>query len=238
VQRSFLQPKTSCNWGICDAVIVGGADSLCRLTLNGFDALELVSDSICNPLSKNRKGINIGEGACLFLLTKEGCGIQFLGCGESSDAYHMSAPDPKGLGAEMSMKRALEDSGLSSLDMDYINLHGTGTKNNDSMESKAISRIFSSKPDIFCSSTKPYVGHMLGASGATEIGFCWLMFHEGDGSISPPPHYWDGCRDEALPQLRLAQSGDRLESKRRYAALSNSFAFGGNNCSVIIGKGF
>jgi 3-oxoacyl-[acyl-carrier-protein] synthase-1 len=177
--------------------------------------------------------ITIGEGSALFLMTKDKSGIQLRGIGESCDAYHMSAPDPEGKGAALAMRRALEDAGLLPQDISYINLHGTGTRHNDSMESKAVSEIF--PEELYCSSTKSLVGHLLGASGATEIGFCWLMLQDPE-KLSLPPHVWDGVVDCEIPALNLVPAGSSLKMESEVAVLTNSFAFGGNNCSVILGR--
>lgn len=213
--------------GICDAVIVGGADSLCRLTLTGFASLEAISEGITNPFSVNRKGINIGEAAALLVLSREPGPVRLAGYGETSDAYHISAPHPEGIGAEAAMRTALGHAGLQPADIGYINLHGTGTEHNDLMESLAVNRIFG--PDIPCSSTKPLTGHTLGAAGALEAIFCYLTLM-GDGRL--PPHLWDGQRDPALGELN-ALGLDRLNSAPRYV-MSNSFAFGGNNIALIL----
>ena len=218
--------------GLCDAVITGGVDSLCRLTLNGFAALESVSQGLCNPFSRNRDGINIGEGAAVFLMSREPGSVCLLGIGESSDAYHISAPDPEGRGAELAMRKALADAGVTAAAVDYLNLHGTATTQNDLVESHAVARVLGNK--VPCSSTKPLVGHMLGAAGATEIAFCWLLLNE----VSPaplPPHVWDGQTDPALAPLNLCSQFGENHGCRIVA--SNSFAFGGNNICVILSCG-
>ena len=215
--------------GLCDAVLVGGADSLCRLTLNGFAALESVSRGLCNPLSRNRDGINIGEGAAVFLMSREPGPVAVLGIGESSDAYHISGPDPQGRGAEIAMRQAL--SGLDAAAVDYLNLHGTATPQNDLMESHAVKRVFGA--ELACSSTKPLVGHTLGAAGATELAFCWMLLTE-PAAAPLPPHVWDGAADPALAPLHLVDSG---ETRHCRVAASNSFAFGGNNICVVLGRG-
>ncbi len=217
--------------GVCDAVIAGGVDSLCRLTVSGFTALESVSPERCNPMSANRRGINIGEGAALFLLTREKAPIALLGHGESSDAHHISAPHPEGLGAEAAMRVALHDAGLEPADIAYINLHGTATPQNDAMESRAMYRVFSA--DTPASSTKPLSGHTLGAAGATEIAFCWLSLTDNNARL--PPHVWDGVADPALPPLHLARTGERMRSEKPRVMMSNGYAFGGSNVSLIIG---
>ncbi|MBI5245225.1 MAG: beta-ketoacyl-ACP synthase [Elusimicrobia bacterium] len=220
--------------GLCDAVMTGGADSLCRLTVQGFGSLQATSQSPCNSMSRNRRGFNVGEGAALFLLTRAEGGIQLLGVGESSDAHHMSAPDPEGVGAAAAMAAALADAGLEAGAIDYINLHGTGTELNDKMESKAVSRIL---PGVPASSTKPLIGHTLGAAGAMEVGFCWLALASPiDGKILLPPHCWDGEKDSALCALALTKPGQFLETGAGRAFMSNSFGFGGSNCSVVIGR--
>jgi 3-oxoacyl-[acyl-carrier-protein] synthase I len=214
--------------GLCDAVIVGGVDSLCRLTLNGFAALESMSRGLCNPMSRNRDGINIGEGAAVFLMSREPGPVTLLGVGESSDAYHISGPDPEGRGAELAMRQAL--SGVDAGAVDYLNLHGTATPQNDLMESHAVQRVLGT--DVPCSSTKPLVGHTLGAAGATELAFCWMLLTE-PGAAPLPPHVWDGAADPALAPLRLTTPG---EMRHCGIAASNSFAFGGNNICLVLGR--
>ncbi|MEI7429610.1 MAG: beta-ketoacyl-[acyl-carrier-protein] synthase family protein [Betaproteobacteria bacterium] len=227
--KAFVSARNLLRHKLCDAVLVGGVDSLCQLTINGFAALESLSKDSCNPMSLNRKGINIGEGAALFLMTREEAAFELLGVGESSDAYHMSAPQPEGLGAEAAMRAALADGGLSVEDIDYLNMHATATPKNDEMESRAISRIFSQ--GVAASGTKPLTGHALGAAGATELGLCWMTLAEG----KLPPHVWDGEADPALPSLDLVQHGRGFGREAGRVCMSNSFAFGGSNASVLIG---
>ena len=216
--------------GLCDVVIAGGADSLCAFTVAGFAALESVSAERCNPSSRNRRGINIGEGAALFLLTRKPGPVRLSGWGESSDAHHISAPEPQGRGAEAAMREALRRAGLAAEDIDYINLHGTATAHNDLAESLAVQRVFGERP--WCSSTKPLTGHALGAAGAIEAGFCWMLLQDNpDGRL--PPHWWDGAADPALAPLRLVPPGTRLGRAPRHL-LSNSFAFGGNNACLLL----
>ena len=218
--------------GICDAVIAGGVDTLCQLTVSGFSSLEAVSDSRSNPFSKNRKGINIGEGAALFLVTAESQGVELNGAGEGSDAYHISAPEPSGAGAVRCMTRALIDGGVLAADVGYVNLHGTATALNDKMESQAVQEVFGL--DTLCSSTKPFTGHTLGAAGAIEAGICWLTLSASDSQLLPV-HVWDGERDPELAPLNLVSPDSRLEMPLRYV-LSNTFAFGGNNISLLMGR--
>lgn len=213
---------------VCDLVICGGVDSLCRLTVNGFDALDSVSGTTCNPMSRNRNGINIGEAASLFVMSREAGPVCLSGVGESSDAHHISAPHPDGVGARSAIESALSDAALSPAQIGYINLHGTATPQNDSMESRAVTQVFTKAPP--CSSTKPLTGHTLGAAGALEAAFCWFTV-TGDGRL--PVHWWDGKADEQLPELMLVQPGQTLAQAPKHV-LSNSFAFGGNNIALIL----
>ena len=225
--RALMSAQRLLDLGMCDAVICGGVDSLCKLTLNGFSALEAVSNERCNPFSANRNGINIGEAAVLFVMSKAPAPIALLGSGASCDAHHISAPEPTGKGALQAMRKALASAKLAPEQIGYLNLHGTATQHNDAMESLAVASLF---PDgVACSSTKPMSGHTLGAAGALEAAFCWLSLTHG----RVPPHVWDGQADPTLPALQWARSGDTLEKP---CLMSNSFAFGGNNVSLIIGE--
>jgi 3-oxoacyl-[acyl-carrier-protein] synthase-1 len=233
--RALASARSLIRLGVCDAVIAGATDSLCGLTTAGFTALQAVSDEITNPMSRNRKGLTLGEGAAVFLVTGDAEGIQLLGVGESSEAHHMSAPDPAGAGARSAMELALADARLDAGDVAYLNLHGTGTPLNDSMESAAVAAIFAG--GVPCSSTKPLVGHTLGAAGAMEAAFCWLQLTAREGDELPlPPHCWDGVRDEALPELALAAKGERVRAPAPARVMSNSFGFGGNNCTLVLGE--
>lgn len=222
--------------GICDAVISGAVDSLCKLTSNGFRALQALSKDVSNPMSVSRDGLNLGEGAALFLLLREPGGVQVLGAGESSDAHHISAPSPDGSGAYRAMEASLADSGLGVSEIAYLNLHGTGTPQNDAMESAAVHRLFGSR--VPCSSTKPFVGHTLGASGAVEAAFCWLVLASRVGNeLILPPHVFDGEYDSSMPELSLVSRGDRAKVSAVASVMSNSFGFGGSNCSLIFSAG-
>lgn len=229
--KVFASGRRLLDAGICDAVIVGGGDSLCELTVNGFDSLESMAPGICNPFSINRNGINIGEGAALFLMSREECPVRLLGVGESSDAYHMSAPEPSGKGAELAIRAALADAQIDPRDVGYLNLHGTATPKNDAMESCVVDRIFG--PDTPCSSTKSQIGHTLGAAGAQETGLCWLLLNEMNADKRLPKHLWDGESDPDIARIGLTTGESRWE---RGIVMSNSFAFGGSNVSVIIGR--
>lgn len=214
--------------GFCDAAVVGGVDSLCFSTLYGFASLGLVSERPCRPWDAERSGMNIGEGAGFALLEKvrdEAAGIALLGYGESSDAYHMSSPHPDGAGAAAAMGMALESAGITADAIDYINLHGTGTEANDASEDRAVMRIFGDGTP--CSATKGWTGHTLGAAGITETLFAL-------GSIERqfiPGTLNSENLDPALSARVLL--ANRVAPVKR--VLSNSFGFGGSNCSLVLG---
>jgi 3-oxoacyl-[acyl-carrier-protein] synthase-1 len=235
--RALLSARRLLAAGLCDAVLCGGVDTLCRLTLNGFHALEAISAERCNPFSSNRHGINIGEASALFLMTREpgdDDSIALLGGAANSDAHHISAPDPQGCGAIRVMRDALADAGLQAAQIDYLNLHGTATRHNDAMESLAVTEVFPA--GVACSSTKPLTGHTLGAAGALEAAFCWLALSAHNPQRRLPPHRWDGQADAQLPRLALTSEAASFgEGTRRM--MSNSFAFGGSNVSLILGHG-
>lgn len=222
--------------GICDAVITGGVDSLCAFTVAGFSALESVSAGQCNPMSANRKGINIGEGAALFLMEATPSGVQsveLLGWGESSDGHHISAPDPAGAGARLAFEQALRRAGVDAQQLDYINMHGTATPQNDAMESRVIDELFGREVPV--SSTKPLTGHTLGAAAAVEAALCWLAMQDDNKQGRLPPHLWDGAADPALPALNLVPTGAALGRPLR-RVVSSSFAFGGSNAVLLLGR--
>ena len=229
--NAVISARRLINLGLCDAVVVGGVDSLCQLTLKGFAALEAQSAGYCKPFTGGRDGINIGEGAAVFLMSREPRGVAFVGGAGSSDAYHVSAPEPEGEGAYRAMSDALADARLVPGDIGYLNLHGTATPHNDLMESKAVYRLFGEA--LPCSSTKSMTGHTLGAAGALELGFCWLLLLQQSGWRLPPSLYPEE-RDDSLPPIGLAEAGRPPNGKPRYC-MSNSFAFGGSNVSLIIG---
>jgi len=221
------------NAGFADAVVAGGVDALCEMTIAGFCALEAVSLSRCNPFSIHRNGINLGEGAALFLLTREPGAVRLAGFGESSDAYHMSAPDPEGKGATVALRDAMQSAGLGAAAIDYINLHGTATVANDAMESRVVAELFGL--DAPASSTKPLTGHTLGAAGAIDAALCWLTL-ANNPHAQLPPHWWDGEADPALAQVRLTAPGESAARPLRYL-LSQNFAFGGSNAALVLGAG-
>jgi 3-oxoacyl-[acyl-carrier-protein] synthase-1 len=217
----------------CDAMIAGGVDTLCRFTVAGFAALESISMTRCNPLSRNRDGINIGEGASLFLVSREPATVRLRGWGESSDGYHMSAPDPAGAGARLALEQALARAAVTAAEIEYVNLHGTATVHNDAMEAELIYQVIGDR--VCVSSTKPFTGHALGAAGAIEAGVCWLAMQDDNVTGKLPPHLWDGIGDPKLPVLQLAAPTTRLGHPPRLA-LSNSFAFGGANVTLVFAR--
>ena len=213
--------------GLCDAAVVGGVDSLCLTTLYGFGSLGLLSPVACRPFDSDRDGISIGEGAGMVLLEKAGTSpVALLGVGESSDAYHMSTPHPEGLGARMAMERSLKSAGLGPDAVDYINLHGTGTRSNDATEDKAVCAVFGD--DTPCSSTKGWTGHTLGACGAIEAVVCALAIERGFMPGSVNTRTLD-------PSLGLRYLIDN-RSATVDVAMSNAFGFGGTNCSLLLGR--
>jgi 3-oxoacyl-[acyl-carrier-protein] synthase I len=220
------------NAGLADVVIVGGADSLCTFTLAGFGALESLSIERCNPFSANRKGINIGEGAALFVMSREPGPVKLLGWGESSDAHHMSAPEPSGAGAGSALRDALQRANLAARQIDYINLHGTATVQNDAMEARIVYEIFGDT--VPASSTKAMTGHALGAAGAIEAGLCWLSLAQNPANVLPV-HWFDGELDQGLPKLQLVQAGQHGD-KPLQNIISQSFAFGGSNAAICLGR--
>ncbi|MEO7997773.1 MAG: beta-ketoacyl-ACP synthase [Gemmatimonadaceae bacterium] len=219
--------------GLADAVVTGGVDSLSGFTIAGFTALNLVSAQRCNPLSANRDGINIGEAAALFLMTRQPATVRLSGWGESSDGHHFSAPDPTGRGATLAINAALSRAGVDANAIEYVNLHATGTRANDSMEGAVMHAFFADRVPV--SGTKPLTGHTLGAAGALEAAICWLTMQDGNSRGSLPPHLWDGQPDSTIPPLRVVAMGESLSRPPR-VTLSTSFAFGGANAALIFGR--
>lgn len=234
--KAFASAARLLQLGLADAALVGGADTLCRMTLNGFHSLEAIAADYCNPFSRNRDGINIGEGAAVFLLSREPARVALLGVGESSDAHHVSAPDPSGGGALRAMRQGLAAAGLTPAGIDYVNLHGTATPLNDLAEGRAVAALFGEATP--CSSSKPLTGHMLGAAGAGEAALLWLALDPDFSDGAVPPHVWDGAADPEIPPLNLVPPGTRLPVRARSAMLSSSFAFGGSNVAVVLGRGW
>lgn len=216
--------------GVCDAALIGGADSLCLTTLYGFHSLGLTSRGPCRPWDLDRDGISVGEGAGIALIEKADRAapdaVLLLGLGESSDAHHMSTPHPEGLGAKLAMRQALGSAGLGPSDIDYVNLHGTATRSNDASEDRAVLEVFG--PGTPCSSTKGSTGHLLGAAGITEAIISILAIESNfmPGSTNTK------VVDPALKSHYLLEAKEAKVSR----VLSNSFGFGGSNCSLILGK--
>jgi len=229
--KAFASARRLIRQGFCDAVIVGGADSLCGLTVNGFTALESISGGLCKPFGLHRDGINIGEAASLFVLSKEPGPIILQGIGASSDAYHFAAPDPDATDVIRAMQIALDDAGKTPAEIDYLNLHGTATVLNDAMESQAVSAVFG--PKVAASSSKGMTGHALGAAAALELAFCWLLLTQDDEQGALIPNINDDEPDPALPAMNLVKKGGVL-GRRIKTCQSNSFAFGGNNVSIVL----
>ena len=216
--------------GVCDAAVVGGVDSLCLTTLCGFRSLELTSRSPCRPFDAERDGISIGEGAGFALLERcngrtEEAAVLLLGIGESSDAHHMSSPHPEGLGAKLAMEHALNSAGLAPPDIDYINLHGTASRSNDASEDRAVTSLFDGTTP--CSSTKAATGHRLGAAGVTEATNSALAVEH---DLMPRSAHTRRVAAELKSNYLLANRETRVDR-----VLSNSFGFGGSNCSLVLG---
>ncbi|MCA9533213.1 MAG: beta-ketoacyl-ACP synthase [Myxococcales bacterium] len=225
--KVFASARRLLDAGLADAVLVGGADALCHTTVRGFFSLGVMAEGPCMPFSADRPGMNIGEGAAFALVERSGVPrATLLGVGESSDAYHPSSPHPEGRGALAAMQDALAQGGVAASEVDYVNAHGTGTKHNDSAESCAVEALLGREVPVV--STKGYTGHTLGACGAVEAIFGIVAIEEGflPASVGSTP------RDPEIPIRVLAE---RLDMTPRYV-LSNSFAFGGNNCSVLLGR--
>ena len=228
--KAFASAARLIEAGMCDAAVVGGADSLCLTTLYGFASLELVSSQPCRPCDAQRDGLSIGEAAGFALLERSDAArgphaVALLGYGESSDAYHMSTPHPQGAGAVLAIQRALTSAGLQPADIDYINLHGTATRMNDSVEDRAVAQVFGAATP--CSSTKGWTGHTLGAAGIVEAIIACLCIEHGfmPGSLNARE------LDPAFSSRVLLDNRD--QPVRR--VLSNSFGFGGSNCSLVLG---
>lgn len=228
--KVFAQAARLINAGLADAALVGGVDTLCGSVLFGFNALQLVAPTPCQPFDARRVGLSLGEAGGYAVLERadagNGIGLQLCGYGESSDAHHMSAPHPQGLGARLAMQAALQRAGISAADVGYLNLHGTSTPANDSIEAAAVAALFPAT--LHASSTKGWTGHTLGAAGIVESVFALLALSDGllPGTLNssqPDP----ACG----PQIRF----DNAQADIRYA-MNNSFGFGGNNCALVFGK--
>ena len=227
--RAIISGCRLINAGLVDVAIVGGADSLSRMPVNGFNSLESLSPTQCEPFGRDRRGITIGEAAALMVLTREPGEIALLGAGESSDAYHISAPHPQGEGAIRAITQALNEAGMTADDIGYINLHGTATPLNDRIEAQVIHDLFGER--VPCSSTKHLTGHTLGAAGITEAALSWLILTRN--LPLPPQDFSRYAQDDTLPACGLLHAPAPL---KKPVILSNSFAFGGNNASLLLGR--
>ncbi len=234
--KVFASARRLIDAGVVDAAIVGGVDTLCRMTVRGFHALEILSPTVARPFSPTRDGISIGEGAAVFVLQRGDAPVHLLGVGETADAHHLTAPDPEGSGAAAAMQHALAEAGLAPSAIRYINLHGTGTPLNDAAEAHALARVFGAGA-VPCSSTKGMTGHLLGASGACEAAFLWLTLHPDHSSGALPAQVSDGepC-DPRIPPLALVAPHTPAPREGACAMLSNAFGFGGSNVSLILGR--
>lgn len=228
--RSFLDAAMLIEAGVADAAVVGGADTLCRLTLHGFGSLELLAKGPTRPCAEDRDGISIGEAAAFALIERAGPGdagrLGLLGAGASSDGHHMSSPHPEGHGAVAAMRAALDDAGVTPGQIDYVNMHGTGTRANDAMEDRAIARLFGDS--VPCSSTKGWTGHTLGASGALEAAISAICVESG---LVPGCLGLDRADPSFASGIVVANRTARVDR-----VLSNSFGFGGSNCALVIGR--
>jgi 3-oxoacyl-[acyl-carrier-protein] synthase-1 len=213
--------------GLIDAAVVGGVDSLCMTIMYGFNSLELLSPQACRPWDAQRHGLSLGEGAAFALLERDASRPQawLLGVGESSDGHHMSSPHPEGAGAVEAMRAALAQAGIAAGDVDYLNLHGTGTPNNDAVEDLAVRAVFGER--LPCSSTKGATGHTLGAAGGVEAAISMLALRHG---LMP------GGLNRTHPDRTLhAAYLDRPREARLKLVASNSFGFGGSNACLVFG---
>lgn len=225
--KVFAQASRWIAAGLVDAAVVGGVDSLCGSVLYGFNSLALVSAEPCRPFDRERRGLSLGEAAGFALLEREGSGPRLLGYGETSDAHHMSAPDPRGEGARRAIVGALARAGLPASAIGYINLHGTASVHNDAIEAAVVAALFS--PEVHASSTKGWTGHALGAAGILEAVITLLAIESGflPGTLNAR------VLDAACgPQIRTDHSERRVDH-----ALTNSFGFGGSNCALVFGGG-
>ena len=233
--KVFATAQRMIGAGLVDCAVVGGVDTLCLTTLYGFHSLELLSPGPCRPYDVARNGLSLGEAAAFALLEAAprhpaDDEVLLLGSGESSDAHHMSSPHPEGLGARLAMQQALAQCDLQPSDIDYINLHGTATPSNDAAEGHAVAGLFG--PGTSCNSTKGGTGHTLGAAGGLEAVFCLLALRDGFMPGSPGTQ----VLDPAIAGPQRLRYRSTAEPARLGFAMSNSFGFGGTNCSLVLGR--
>ncbi len=217
------------NAKIADAVIIAGVDEIAKVPIFGFDSLEILSPSPSLPFSKNRNGINIGEAACIFILEKDVQeGVEICSIAETTDIYHATTPDPLACESIRTIHNALDKAGLIPENIDYINLHGTGTVANEIMEAKAIYTVFKDK--VYASSTKPLTGHCLGAAASIETALCCKLLEKSDGKLFP--HIYDENYDESLEKIKLVPR--HCKTEKIQTCLNTSFGFGGTNTAIIL----
>lgn len=228
--KAFATAAELLEAGIAETVIVAGCDAISKVPVYGFHALEVLGNVPSNPFSKNRKWINIGEGAAAFVVKKEGNGIEVAGIGETTDFYHSTTPDPEAVEPERAIRLALGN--LNPEEIDYINLHGTGTIANDLMEARAVYNVFGDK--VPASSTKPLTGHCLGAAASIETALCCKIIQAGVSKTYP--HIYDGEYDDRLPVIKLADK--KPLHKPVKTCLCTSFGFGGTNCAIILRESY
>ncbi|MEI6645539.1 MAG: beta-ketoacyl-[acyl-carrier-protein] synthase family protein [bacterium] len=225
----------ACSWlnaNLCDAVIVGGADELSKIPSSGFWSLSVMSPEFCKPFDRDRQGLNLGEGAGIAIFERQASAIQrgqlpileVAGFGAAADGYHLTAPHPEGLGIELAIRAALTDAGIVPEQIDFVNAHGTATRENDRIEGNALARVFGSAVRVV--STKGYTGHTLGAAGGVELVFAALALREG----WIPANIGFENQDEQIPFSPLTA----VTSLVRDYAISTSLAFGGNNAAVVL----
>lgn len=227
--KAFSIARELLNSDFAKAVIVVGVDSLAKVPIFGFDSLEVLTSNNTKPMSKNRDGINIGEAVAVFVVAKEDGFVEIAGIGENTDVYHNTTPDPEAKEEIIAIKEALLDANMRADDIDYINLHGTGTCANDLMEANAIYNVFEDK--VFVSSTKPLTGHCLGAASSIETALCCKLLEENKNR-KVYPHIYDGEFDENLPKIKLADKNTVLD--RLNTCMCLSFGFGGTNAVMIL----
>ena len=227
--KAFIIAKELLDSNLAEKVLVLGVDSIAKLPIFGFDSLEILSPTPTNPFSKNRCGINLGEGAAAFVVEKEGNGIEVVGLGETTDFYHATTPDPSGCEAIRAIEQAIK--GIDYNEIDYINLHGTGTVANDLMEANAVSKLFGMQ--VPCSTTKPLTGHCLGAAASIEIALCAKLIEKNSKSLLP--HIYDGEYDSEIPRINLVEKNQKVE--KITTCLCTSFGFGGTNCAITLRRG-
>ena len=230
--RALITAARLLKANLCDAVIAGAVDTLSPLTIAGFNSLNVISEEKTKPFDHTRSGINIGEGAAVFVLTRDNLhnsSIALLGYGASSDAHHMSSPDPEGLGAEKAFRQALDSAQLNATQIEWINLHGTGTQLNDSMEGIAVNKVFGHQ--IPAHSTKSFTGHTLGAAGAIEAAILWGIL---DPILNPKKMIPNIVPETPDPNIHILQNHQHI--LKHHIGASASFAFGGNNAVLILGK--